>query len=284
MKIALFGTGLMGQAMVKRLVATNAGEVTAYNRTPTKLEPLKDAGIAVTSNAAQAIEAGECLILMLADAKAIQAVIFPHDSLLNGRTVIQMGTIAPNESKEIAQFVTQAGGEYLEAPVLGSIPQVKAGKLQVMVGATPDQLKTWSNVLQPFGEPVHIGAVGTAAALKLALNQLIASLTSAFSLSLGLILREGVEVDKFMGILRESALHASQFDKKLDRMQNRDFSNPNFPTKHLLKDTNLFLQQAQADGLNTDSLAGVQKVIEKALEMGLTDQDYSSIYNAVNQP
>jgi 3-hydroxyisobutyrate dehydrogenase len=284
MKITLFGTGLMGQAMVKRLVATDTGEVTAYNRTPAKLEPLKDEGIAVTTNPAEAIEAGECLILMLADAKAIQDVIFPHDSLLNGRTVIQMGTIAPDESKEIAQFVTQAGGEYLEAPVLGSIPQVKEGTLQVMVGATAEQLNTWSRVLQPFGEPVHIGAVGTAAALKLALNQLIASLTSAFSLSLGLILREGVEVEKFMGILRESSLHAPQFDKKLDRMQNRNFANPNFPTKHLLKDTNLFLQQAEADGLNTDSLAGVQKVIEKALEMGLTDVDYSSIYNAVNQP
>lgn len=284
MKITLLGTGLMGQAMVKRLVATKTGEITAYNRTPTKLEPLKAAGIAVTTNAAEAIEAGECLLLMLADAEAIRAVMFPHDSLLNGRTVIQMGTIAPSESKEIAQFVTQAGGEYLEAPVLGSTPEVEAGKLDVMVGATPDQYDTWAKVLRAFGEPQPIGAVGTAAALKLALNQLIASLTSAFSLSLGLILREGVEVNKFMEILRESALYAPQFDKKLDRMQNRDFSHPHFPTKHLLKDTHLILQQAQADGLNTDSLAGVERVIAKAMEMGLTDQDYSSIYNAVNQP
>ena len=81
--------------------------------------------------------------------------------LLADRTVIQMGTIAPSESKEIRDAVVAAGGEYIEAPVLGSIPQVESGELQVMVGASPEQFQKWSGLLKHFGtEPMLIGAVG----------------------------------------------------------------------------------------------------------------------------
>lgn len=283
MKIGFFGTGLMGQAMVKKLLQ---GElpVIAYNRTESKLESLKALGADITTDPTQAIREADCLILMLADAIAIEEVILADPSLLANRTVIQMATIAPSQSKNILQAVQKAQGDYLEAPVLGSIPQVKEGTLQVMVGATEVQFQQWSSLLQHFGKPDYIGEVGTASALKLALNQLIASLTSAFSLSLGFVQREGVSVDKFMEILRESALYSPTFDKKLERMQNRDFSNPNFPTKHLLKDTDLFLNQAQADSLNVSSLEGVQKIVQKAIELGLSNVDYSSVFSAINPP
>lgn len=68
-----------------------------------------------------------------------------------------------------------------------------------------------------------------------------------------------------MTILRQSALYAPTFDKKLSRMSDRNFAEPNFPTKHLLKDVNIFLQQAQTLGLNLSSLEGVQQIIQKAL-------------------
>lgn len=67
--------------------------------------------------------------------------------------------------------------------------------------------------------------------MKLALNQLIASLTVGFSTSLALLQRNNVDIDKFMDILRPSALYAPTFDKKLQRMLDREYSNPNFPTK-----------------------------------------------------
>jgi 3-hydroxyisobutyrate dehydrogenase len=123
--------------------------------------------------------------------------------------------------------------------------------------------------------------VGSAAAAKLALNQLIASLTSAFALSLGFVERQGVEVEQFMQILRQSALYAPTFDKKLQQMRDRNYANPNFPTKHLLKDTNLFLTEAQSIGLNVSSLEGVRKVLETAQQLGLSEADYSSLFSAI---
>ncbi|MFB2879406.1 NAD(P)-dependent oxidoreductase [Floridanema aerugineum] len=284
MKVGFLGTGLMGKPLVQRLLCAKI-PVVVYNRTASKVEELKAAGAQVVDSPESAIANSDCTILMLTNASAIEQTVLSESAKaeLKGRTIIQMGTIAPQESQEIEKQVIAAGGEYLEAPVLGSIPEAEAGKLIVMVGATPEQFAKWSNLLQNFGsEPRLIGSVGTAAAVKLALNQLIASLTTAFALSLSLVQKQGVEVETFMELLRQSALYAPTFDKKLKRMLERDFTNPNFPTKHLLKDTNLFLNQAQSNNLNTHSLEGVRQILEIAQEMGLAEADYSALFNAVN--
>jgi 3-hydroxyisobutyrate dehydrogenase len=282
-KVGFLGTGLMGQPMAQRLLDAKLS-VTVYNRTQSKLEPLRESGAEIADSPPEAIAASDCVILMLANAKAIQDVLLSEESRqkLSGRTVIQMSTIAPTESREIHDAVVAAGGEYLEAPVLGSIPQVKSGELQVMVGASSEQFQQWSEFLKYFGpEPVLIGPVGSASAMKLALNQLIASLTTAFALSLGFVQGQGVEVEKFMQILRQSALYAPTFDKKLKQMLDGNYANPNFPTKHLLKDTNLFLTEAQSVNLNVSSLEGVRQVLEIAQQLGLSEADYSSLFSAI---
>lgn len=283
-KVGFIGTGLMGQPMVGRLLHPGLS-VVAFNRTASKLEPLQRAGVEIADSPQNAIAKSDCVIVMLTNAAAVQAVLLSEASRreLSGRTIIQMSTIAPSESRAIGEAIASAGGEYLEAPVLGSIPQAEAGELQVMVGASPEQFQTWSELLKNFGpEPMLIGPVGSAAALKLALNQLIASLTTAFALSLGFVQRQGVEVEQFMQILRQSALYAPTFDKKLQRMLVGNYADPNFPTKHLLKDVNLFLTEAQAVALNSSSLEGVRNILEVAQQLGLSDADYSALFAAVN--
>src|SRR5690606_18701638 len=126
-------------------------------------------------------------------------------------------------------------------------------------------------------QPQYIGDIGQAATVKLAMNQLIAGLSASFALSLALIEKEGIDTEQFMHIVRHSALYAPTFDKKLSRMQERDFADPNFPTKHLAKDTRLFLQVAAQLGLDSSGLQGVDALLQKALAMGLADTDYSAI-------
>lgn len=286
MKIGFLGTGLMGQPMALRLLQANY-EVIAYNRTQSKLQSIAEAGGKLAVSATEVIQQADCIILMLTDSAVIQDLILSETakSHLSNCTILQMATIAPFESQAICAQVEAAGGEYLEAPVLGSIPQVKAGELLVMVGSTPAQFDQYSELLKNYSpEPMYIGEVGKAAALKLALNQLIPSLIGTFSLSLSLVQHLGVDIEQFMEVLRKSVIYAPTFDKKLPRMLERDFTNPNFPTKHLLKDTNLIIKQSQELGLNTSQLEGVKQVIETALTMGLDDLDYSSIYNAINPP
>jgi 3-hydroxyisobutyrate dehydrogenase len=127
-----------------------------------------------------------------------------------------------------------------------------------------------------------IGPVGNAAVLKLALNQLIAAEMAAFALSLGLVRRAGVDVENFMAVLRKSALHAPMFDKKLPRLMERNYQQPNFSTRHLLKDVELALSAAETAHLSTDGLRGIRTLITDTLALGLGDVDYSALYEKID--
>lgn len=282
--VAVLGMGLMGRAAAGRLAATGE-DVVAWNRSPEALEPLQGIDrLSTTTDLAAAIAPADRVVLWLADGAAIRSVLLEGaiGSLLVDKTVVQMGTIAPEESRAIGTELTAWGCDYYEAPVLGSIPELSAGKLLLMVGATPAQFERDRAWLQTFGpEPLLVGPVGSAAALKLAMNQLIGSLTTAFAASLALVQREGIAVETFLQILRPSALYAPTFDKKLQRMLDRDFDRPNFPTKHLLKDLDLFAQAAGAQGIDTAPVQAVRAVVERAIALGLGNTDYSALFAAI---
>jgi 3-hydroxyisobutyrate dehydrogenase len=284
MTIALLGTGLLGLAVAERLQSVGH-TVTVYNRTTTKALPLQACGITVVTRPERAMDQADCVILMLANAAAIRAVLLTPASsaVLRGKTVIQMGTIAQEESLALQAEIERVGGSYCEAPVLGSLAEAKAGTLFVMVGGTEGQFVQWGPLFRSLSrEPRLAGPVGKAASLKLALNQLIAAEIWAFALSLGLVQRTGVPVDTFMAILRESALFAPVFEKKLPRLLTRDYQHPNFSTRHLLKDVELFLREASGYALTTSSLEGIRPVLERTIVQGLGDSDYSAIFEVVN--
>ena len=284
MKVAFIGAGLMGRPMAERLLAAGY-QVSVFNRSMEKAESLRSAGAEIAPSAAEAIQSANCLILMLADAAAIRQVVFDSNPRpeLKDLTVIQMGTISPSESIAFQEEVREQGGDYLEAPVLGSIPEASAGNLLVMVGGSKVQFDRWSDLLHIFGpHPLIIGEVGKASALKLAMNQLIASLTAGFALSLGFVQRYDIAVDLFMKILRQSALYAPTFDKKLERMLKRDYTRPNFPSKHLFKDVALFRIAAQTVNLETIGIEAIHRLLEITLEKGYSEGDYSALFEAVN--
>jgi 3-hydroxyisobutyrate dehydrogenase len=283
MKIGILGTGLMGQPMALKLLESNY-DIIAYNRTAAKLDPIKAVGGAIAASPVEVLQDADCLITMLTNAAAIRETLLSDAAKANwtGKTLIQMATIAPSESQTLQHDIEAAGGAYLEAPVLGSIPQVKTGELLVMVGATRSLFEQWLPVLQVFGkEPVLLGEVGSGSAVKLAMNQLIGSLTTAFAGSLAMVHQQGIDIEAFMEIVRQSALYAPTFDKKLSRMMAGNYENPNFPSKHLLKDMNLFSREAETMGIDAQLSQAVSQVVEQAIAQGLADSDYSALFEAV---
>lgn len=265
--------------MAQRLI-DQGYDLMAYNRTTAKLASLQ--GGQRTVESLEAIDHGTYLFLMLTDAAAIQATMLAQPARLSGKTIVQMGTIAPAESREIDRQVRAAGGDYLEAPVLGSIPEARSGQLLIMGGARPDTWEKALSLLQILGtNPTYIGDIGSAAALKLALNQTIGALTVGFAQSLSYLQGQQVDIEKFMAILRASALYAPTFDKKLSRMIERNYANPNFPTKHLSKDLQLFADSAAPMGLNLAAVQGVQAVLAKAIAAGWAEGDYAAVLEGI---
>jgi 3-hydroxyisobutyrate dehydrogenase len=279
MTIALLGTGLLGSAIATRLLACGQ-RLTVWNRNPERCQPLVALGAQWAGSAAQAAGEAEWLITVLSDGPTTQAVLIDQvGAALQGRRVLQMGTIGPAESQQLADAVVGLGGAYLEAPVLGSRPEALEGRLQLMAGGPAELMEAALPLLRQLSqEPVHLGPVGTAMTAKLALNQLIASLTHAFSLSLHLVQRSGVAVEPFMELLRSSALYAPTFDKKLQRELSGDYGNPNFPTAHLRKDLELFMAAAQRAGLNSEGLSGLEALLQRSSAAGLDGLDYCALH------
>ena len=279
MEITLVGSGLLGTAIGERLLARGY-RLHVWNRRQERAQALVAAGAQLASSPAEAVAAGELVITVLSDGPISAEVLLNQaGAALPGRLVLQVATIAPAESRDLAIALQQRSARYLETPVLGSRPEALAGCLQVMVGGDLADLERARPVLMALGgEPRHLGPVGAALHAKLALNQLIASLTHSFSLALHVVQQAGVEVETFMAILRESALYAPTFDKKLAKELADDYSNPNFPTAHLRKDLQLFLTAAAALQLETQGLRGLAELLERATAAGLDELDYSSLH------
>ena len=284
MTVAVLGIGLMGRAIAGRLMACGH-RVVVYNRTVEKCAPLAALGAEVAPSPEAAIRAAQWVLLMLADAAAIHSVLSGRGvvAALRGRVVIQMGTIASAESRALGQEIEGAGAEYLEAPVLGSIAEAQDGRLLVMVGGRQELFDRSKELMLCLGAaPELVGPVGHAAALKLALNQLIASHIAAFSLSLGYLCRAGVSVDLFRKVLGQSALSAPMFEKKYPRLETHSYKDPNFTVRHLLKDVRLFLNEAEGEGLDVRGLSGVPLLLEKTITLDRGEEDYSAVYEAIN--
>ncbi|WP_407276828.1 NAD(P)-dependent oxidoreductase [Halothiobacillus sp. DCM-1] len=275
MHIAVIGLGLMGRAIAQRLQCQGL-RVTGYNRSPGAPLP----GVAISQDLAEALAGAEVVWVMLADAAACTAVLCDHGQAagLAGKTILNGATIAPAQSRALATSLTAAGAQYLETPVLGSTPQAQDGSLQILVGGDPAVFAAQEPLLRLLGVPTHFGAIGQGAAVKLAMNQLIGSLTAAFSMSLGLVQREGVAVAQFMDTLRQSALYAPTFDKKLARMEARAFVPANFPLKHLQKDLRLFTEAAAERQIDTRLLQTLSQVLDERARAGHADEDYSTLF------
>ena len=285
MKTAVIGLGLMGSEIALRLRRQGV-DVSCWNRGAEGARAARERGLPMTETAAAAIAAADLILLVLSDADAIRETLLdPPDAAqaLSGRIVVQMGTIGPGESRAIAARVESLGARYLEAPVLGSLPEVREGRLIIMAGGDPALFEQCLPVLRDLSrDPQLIGGIGAGAALKLAMNQLIAGLTATFSLSLGLVRAEGIDVAQFMTLLRGSALHARTFDKKLDKYLSHDYGAANFPLKHLLKDVRLFREVAEQVGLDIALLGALESTCERAEALGYGDQDYSALYEAIS--
>ena len=250
----------------------------AWNRTAAKCEPLVEQGAVLIENLAGAAKGCHAVITVLRDGP-VSAEVIAELGDLDAVCCLPMGTMGISESRQLELQVRAQQGVYLEAPVLGSKPEARKGTLLVMAGGDAAVFEQQLPLLRLLSvDPKWMGPTSSASASKLALNQLIASLTHGYSLALRLVQSSGLEVERFMEVLRPSALYAPTVDKKLDRMLSHDFSNPNFSTALLRKDLQLFVREAALSGVNAEALAGLVELLVRAEGTPLDAGDYSALH------
>lgn len=178
MRVAILGTGKMGGAMARRLKSTG-NELTLWNRTRERAEALGVGTVAATP--VEAAAGAEVVISMLTDANAVRAAYLGADGaakVAQGNVFVEMSTAGPDIARELAPLIEKAGGQFVEAPVLGSIGAVESGTLIIFAAGREAAIERARAVLKDLGEVRFVGDIGNAASLKLVANSMLAGVSA----------------------------------------------------------------------------------------------------------
>ena len=240
MKLGFVGLGAMGSRIARRLL--DAGhELTVWNRSPEKGEPLVAAGAQGADTPADAARGADAVVVMVADPSALEAVTEGPKGVLaglaEGAAVIQMSTVSPPAVERLA-----AGAPVLDAPVLGSVSEAEEGTLRIFAGGPQDLVERWAPVLSALGTVLPVGPVGAGTAAKLVANLTLVGTIGVLgeALALGRVL--GLDDETAFDVLAATPL-AAQAERRRPAFESGDYP-PRFPTSLARKDAELIVTAA----------------------------------------
>jgi 3-hydroxyisobutyrate dehydrogenase len=210
MHIGIAGTGKMGTAIGKRLLATGH-RLTVWNRTPERARELIDLGAALADSPRDLAGQVDAVITMLTNESALDQVYLGTDGLLSGpaadkQLMIDMSTVSPAKQQEIGARVAAAGATYVECPVGGSVGPAQDGKLLGFVGGAADDLARARPLLEQLCRRVeHVGPLGAGATMKLAINLPLMVYWQTLGEALSLVQGLGLEPERVIDILSDTS-------------------------------------------------------------------------------
>ncbi|MCL5966847.1 MAG: NAD(P)-dependent oxidoreductase [Deltaproteobacteria bacterium] len=284
-KVGFIGLGIMGEPMCRNILA-KGHEVTVYNRSREKMTPLVEAGAAGAASVADLVARSEIVITMLSDPAAVWEVVAETAGVLSaltaGKTYVDMSTVSPDSSREIAAMVRKTGADFLEAPVLGSRKPATEGTLVILTGGDPKVAERMEPLLLAMGNKVvYMGEVGKAAHMKLIINQMMGTLLCVLA-EAGLTgMAAGIPAEKILDVVQSSVVGCQAIRiKGKDMLADRVFA-PHFPLKHAHKDMRLAVLAGDEVGVPTPVTAAAYQLFSIARERGFGEHDVSAVLNAL---
>ena len=250
-RIGFIGLGIMGRGMAANILKAGF-PLTVWNRTPERTEALAAAGSAVAATPAALAAASDIVITCVSDTPDVQAVILGEDGVLrgaqSGSLVIDMSTISPAVTQEIAAALSARGVAMLDAPVSGGSEGAARGTLSIMVGGAVEALERAMPVLQTMGQRItHVGSTGAGQTVKL-VNQVIV-VGNCLAMAEGLMLAQagGVDLEKALEAVSGGAAGSWMLSNRGPQILARDWR-PGFTIDLQQKDLRLVLEAADAVG------------------------------------
>ncbi len=282
-RIGFIGTGIMGAPMAAHLI-DGGHEVLAYDVVGVA-KSLTDKGARVAGSSKEVAEQSEIVIIMVPDTPHVQAVLFGEngvsEGLSAGKTVIDMSSISPVETKVFAKKINEQGCEYVDAPVSGGEVGAKAGTLTIMCGGTEKGFATAKPLFDLMGKNITlVGGNGDGQTCKVA-NQIIVALTiEAVGEALLFASKAGADPMK----VREALMGGFASSKILEihgkRMIERTFD-PGFRIELHQKDLNLALSSARAMKMSLPNTASAQELFNACAAHGGSAWDHSAMVKAL---
>jgi len=285
-KLGFIGLGVMGGRMVKRLL--DAGhEVTGYNRTKSKAQWLVDAGMKWADTPRQVVEAVDISLSMVTNTTALQSIAEGPDGLLAGLSAdkihVDMSTVSPAYSQELAEQVAGKGAAMLDAPVSGSVITLEEGKLSLMVGGDSAVFEKVKPVLLDIGPKVtHVGRNGLAVTMKIATNLSLAVQMLAFSEGVLIAEKSGIKREVAVEVLTNSVI-ASPMVKYRGPFVIGMPEEAWFNVDMMQKDMNLALELGRQLDIPLPTTAVTNEFLTAARGMGLEEEDFAIVFQVLAQ-
>lgn len=273
--VGFIGLGKMGLPMTRQLVKAGY-PVTVYNRSKNK----EVEGVSTSASPADLIKQVQIVILMVSDDQATREIFTGPEGLLaagtSGKIIINMSTVSPDVSREMAVLCLKDGNHYLDAPVSGSVKQAEEGQLVIMVGGEDAVFLQAKPVLERLGKlATRVGDTGAGNTAKLAINTFLAIVSQGFAEAIVFAKKNGVDTGDLVNLINNSALGSPFLKIKGDAILKENYQAA-FALKHIAKD----LRLANDKGLNTP-LAGAVFQTYQAAEPALGEEDIIAIIKKI---
>jgi 3-hydroxyisobutyrate dehydrogenase-like beta-hydroxyacid dehydrogenase len=282
--LGFVGLGVMGSRMVKRLL--DAGHaVTGYNRTKSKAQWLLDRGMRWADTPRAVAEAADVTFSMVTNTTALKAVAEGPDGILaglgTGKVYVDMSTVSPAASRDLAARVAAQGAHMLDAPVSGSVITLEEGKLSIMVGGDAGTFEKVKPVLESIGPKVtHVGGNGLAVSMKIATNLSLAVQMLAFSEGVLLAEKSGIRRETAVEVLLNSVI-ASPMVKYRGPFVLSMPDQAWFDVNMMQKDMNLALEMGRQLDVPLPTTAITNELLTAARGMGLGEKDFAVLFEVL---
>jgi 3-hydroxyisobutyrate dehydrogenase len=280
MRLALIGTGMMGERMGRRLL-DGGHELAIYNRTTKRTAALAAAGAVVAGTPREAAAGASVVLTMLADPSAVRATAYGGDGLLAGMAAgarwVDLSTVAPEDSREFAAASRERGVGMLDAPVSGSLGAADKGMLVLLVGGADEDVAAARPVFDLLGRAaVHLGPSGAGSAAKLAVNAFLCAAMTAGVEALRLGESAGIDPAALLAALGRTEIMPPWVVGKLERLEEGDLR-PSFSLALAEKDLRLIRATASGAGVDLPLMDAVRRLYTGALTAGRGDLDFSAV-------
>ena len=280
-KVAVLGTGIMGAAMARNLLAEGM-EVSAWNRSREKAEPLQQVGAEVADTQADAARGADFLLTMLADADAVEEAVAGDvlPALAEGGVWLQMSTVGEDGTKRLAETANECGVDFVDAPVLGTRQPAEQGQLVVLASGPEEVRERSQQVFDAVGsKTVWLGEAGAGSRLKLVINNWIVGLLGVLAETVALARSTGVDPARFLETIEGGPLGLPYAQLKGNMMIDDDFPT-SFSARLARKDTGLVLDTAEANDLEMPIARAVAARFDEAIQAGHGEEDMAAVYRA----
>jgi 3-hydroxyisobutyrate dehydrogenase-like beta-hydroxyacid dehydrogenase len=285
--VAYLGMGIMGRGMAANLL--DAGyDLTVWNRTAEKCQPLVDQGATQADTPADAARNADAVLYCLADDDAVEAVVTGPDGLLSvadeGQVFVDMSTVHPSTSTTQAEAYAQRGAGFLSAPVFGSKDEAAEGHLWIVAGGLPETFERVRPVLEPLSASIHhMGAdVRAGTSMKLVGNLLVAAMLEGLAEALVLARKSDLDLDQVLDVLGEVDFRSPLYDGMGPSMATHDFSTF-FALKHMLKDANLIARLAEDLNVPVPGHTTTRERLKAAVNQGWGEENASALVKILEQ-